>query len=63
MPQVEIQAAGRRVLVDCSRSGLATVTARALELWRATDDPRLTTMGFSPNGGQYERGEPLYDGR
>jgi hypothetical protein len=43
------------VTVECGRSGLGTVTDRALEIWRAVDDPKLAQIGFSANSVMTER--------
>jgi hypothetical protein len=57
--KVDITTAGHTVIVEIDGGNLDEVAAKALELWKATRDPRLD-KAYSPSGFQMERSNPDY---
>lgn len=58
--KVDITVAGHTVIVE-SAEPLDVVAAKALELFRATEDAaRRIPVGFAATGGTAERAEPEY---
>ncbi|MCX4470468.1 hypothetical protein OOK41_09130 [Micromonospora sp. NBC_01655] len=60
MTKVDITTAGHTIIVE-SDDDLDTVAAKALDLWRATRDPRLDRAA-GPSGFHIERAEPTDGG-
>lgn len=59
MTKVDITTAGHTVIVEVDGGDLNEVSAKALELWQATRDPKLD-KAYAPSGFQMERSDPTY---
>jgi hypothetical protein len=57
--KVDITTAGHTIIVEADGADLDVIAAKALELWRATRDPKLD-QAYAPTGFTTERSDPLY---
>lgn len=55
MAKVEITAGARSVSIEDDKSSLTVVSRKALELWKATNDPQAPNLGFGSAGTHLER--------